>query len=70
MTSAAESPAAQTEARLAVGPMEDSTGTGTVIRPDTVRAYAAAAGLDRVEVLPIEHDFRRFYRLVPTQKEE
>jgi redox-sensitive bicupin YhaK (pirin superfamily) len=44
---------------------QDSAGTGTVIRPDTVRSYAAAAGFSHVEVLPIEHDFWRFYRLVP-----
>jgi SAM-dependent methyltransferase len=51
---------------LAVGLLDDdSAGTGTVMRPDTVRAYAAEAGFDRVEVLPIEHDFWRFYRLVP-----
>jgi SAM-dependent methyltransferase len=51
---------------LAVGLMdEDSAGTGTVMRPDTVRAYAAKAGFGRVDVLPIEHDFWRFYRLVP-----
>jgi 2-polyprenyl-3-methyl-5-hydroxy-6-metoxy-1,4-benzoquinol methylase len=49
---------------LAVGMLdEDSAGTGTVIRPDTVRAYAAEAGFGRVDVLPIEHDFLRFYRL-------
>ena len=29
------------------------------------RAYASEAGFGRVEVLPIEHDFWRFYRLVP-----
>jgi SAM-dependent methyltransferase len=51
---------------LTVGMLdEDSAGTGTVIRPDTVRAYAAEAGFDRVDVLPIEHAFWRFYRLVP-----
>ena len=51
---------------LAVGRIdEDSVGTGTVMRPDTVRAYAAEAGFGRVDVLPIEHDFWRFYRLVP-----
>jgi SAM-dependent methyltransferase len=49
---------------LAVGNLdEDSAGTGTVIRPDTVRAYATEAGFARVDVLPIEHDFWRFYRL-------
>jgi SAM-dependent methyltransferase len=51
---------------LAVGSLDkDSAGTGTVIRPDTVRAYAAEAGFARVDVLPIEHDFWRFYRLTP-----
>jgi hypothetical protein len=51
---------------LAVGNLdEDSAGTGTVIRPDTVRAYAAEAGFARVDVVPIEHDFFRFYRLMP-----
>jgi SAM-dependent methyltransferase len=51
---------------LAVGNLdEDSAATGTVIRPDTVRAYATEAGFGRVEVLPIEHDFWRFYRLTP-----
>jgi SAM-dependent methyltransferase len=51
---------------LAVGLLDDdSAGTGTVMRPDTVRAYAAEAGFGRVDVLPIEHDFWRFYRLVP-----
>jgi SAM-dependent methyltransferase len=50
---------------LAVGMTHaDSAGTGTVIRPDTVRAYATKAGFGDVEVLPIEHDFWRFYRLV------
>jgi 2-polyprenyl-3-methyl-5-hydroxy-6-metoxy-1,4-benzoquinol methylase len=44
---------------------EDSAGTGTVIRPDTVLAYATEAGFGRVDVLPIEHDFWRFYRVVP-----
>jgi len=51
---------------LAVGLLdEDSAGTGTVIRPDTVRSYATDAGFGRVDVLPIEHEFWRFYRLVP-----
>jgi SAM-dependent methyltransferase len=51
---------------LTVGMLDDdSAGTGTVIRPDTVRAYAAEAGFGRVDVLPNEHDFWRFYRLVP-----
>jgi SAM-dependent methyltransferase len=51
---------------LAVGMLDDdSAGTGTAIRADTVRGYAAAAGFSAVEVLPIEHDFWRFYRLEP-----
>jgi SAM-dependent methyltransferase len=41
----------------------DSVGTGTVMRPDTLRRYAAAAGFARVEVLPVEDAFFRFYRL-------
>ena len=40
-----------------------SVGTGTVMRADTLRGYAAEAGFAEVEVLPIEHDFFRFYRL-------
>jgi 2-polyprenyl-3-methyl-5-hydroxy-6-metoxy-1,4-benzoquinol methylase len=50
---------------LAVGMDESpSAGTGTVIRPDTLAAYATAAGFQRVDTLPIENDFWRFYRLV------
>jgi hypothetical protein len=40
-----------------------SAGTGTVMRADTVRRYATEAGFTEVEVLPIEHDFFRLYRL-------
>jgi SAM-dependent methyltransferase len=42
-----------------------SAGTGTVIRPETVRRYANEAGLGSVTVLPVEHEFWRFYRLDP-----
>ena len=38
-------------------------GTGTVMRPETLRRYATDAGFSGVEILPIEHDFWRFYRL-------
>ncbi|NGO14473.1 methyltransferase domain-containing protein [Streptomyces sp. HC44] len=38
---------------------------GTVLRPDTVRAYAREAGYGSVEVLDVEHDLWRFYRLSP-----
>jgi SAM-dependent methyltransferase len=44
---------------------DDPAGTGTVMRADTVRRYAGEAGFSEVEVLPIESDFYRFYRLVP-----
>lgn len=51
---------------LAVAMVEpDAVGTGTAIRPDTVRRYAREAGFSAVTVLPIEHDFWRFYRLDP-----
>ena len=51
---------------LTVGMLDrDSAGTGTVIRSNTVRTYADRAGFGRTEVLGIEHDFFRFYRLVP-----
>ncbi|MBI1357636.1 MAG: methyltransferase domain-containing protein [Acidobacteria bacterium] len=38
-------------------------GTGTCMRPDTLREYALEAGFDSVEILPIESLFFRFYRL-------
>ncbi len=41
-----------------------SAGTGTVMRTDTLRRYATEAGFADVEVLPIEHEVFRFYRLV------
>lgn len=40
-----------------------SAETGTVMRVGTLRNYARKAGFRRVEVLPIEHPFFRFYRL-------
>jgi 2-polyprenyl-3-methyl-5-hydroxy-6-metoxy-1,4-benzoquinol methylase len=42
---------------------QPSAGTGTVMRPDTVRRYASEAGFADVTVLPIEHEMFRFYRL-------
>jgi cyclopropane fatty-acyl-phospholipid synthase-like methyltransferase len=42
---------------------EGSVATGTVMRPDTLRAYAREAGFGTVEILSIENDFLRFYRL-------
>ena len=51
---------------LPVGMAESpSAGTGTVMRPPTLRRYAAEAGFRAVEILPIDNDFWRFYRLVP-----
>jgi 2-polyprenyl-3-methyl-5-hydroxy-6-metoxy-1,4-benzoquinol methylase len=44
---------------------ENAAGTGTVMRADTVRRYANEAGFREVDVLPIESDFYRFYRLLP-----
>ncbi|HSK15694.1 MAG TPA: class I SAM-dependent methyltransferase [Gaiellaceae bacterium] len=41
-----------------------SAGTGTVMRADTLRGYAREAGFADVEVLPIEHEVFRLYRLV------
>jgi 2-polyprenyl-3-methyl-5-hydroxy-6-metoxy-1,4-benzoquinol methylase len=50
---------------LPVGMAEQpSVGTGTVMRPATLRRYASEAGFSGVEVLPIKHDIWRFYRLV------
>jgi SAM-dependent methyltransferase len=43
----------------------DSVGTGTVMRPATLDAYAREAGFTSTEILPIEADLWRFYRLHP-----
>jgi 2-polyprenyl-3-methyl-5-hydroxy-6-metoxy-1,4-benzoquinol methylase len=40
-----------------------SAATGTVMRRATFEAYAKQAGFDGVSILPLEHDFLRFYRL-------
>jgi hypothetical protein len=44
---------------------EPSAETGTVMRPRVLRRYAEEAGFKRVEILPIESFFFRFYRLFP-----
>jgi SAM-dependent methyltransferase len=44
---------------------KDPAGTGTVMRPDTVRRYATEAGFASAAVLPIEDKFWRFYLLTP-----
>jgi 2-polyprenyl-3-methyl-5-hydroxy-6-metoxy-1,4-benzoquinol methylase len=43
---------------------QPSAATGTVMRPSLLREYAQQAGFADIEVLPIENDFFRFYRLV------
>ncbi len=42
-----------------------SAGTGTVMRPDTLRRYAEAAGFRATEIMDLEHEMLRFYRLTP-----
>jgi 2-polyprenyl-3-methyl-5-hydroxy-6-metoxy-1,4-benzoquinol methylase len=42
---------------------DPTAATGTVMRRSTFEGYAKEAGFASVEVLPIEHDFLRFYRL-------
>lgn len=44
---------------------QPTAATGTVFRPDTLRRYASEAGFSRVDVLPVQHDFFRLYRLYP-----
>jgi SAM-dependent methyltransferase len=44
---------------------QPSAALGTAMRADTVRALAAEAGFSRVEVLPVDNDFFRLYRLNP-----
>lgn len=49
---------------LPVGRVErPSAETGTAMRESTFRRYVAEAGFGDVQVVPIEHDFWRFYRL-------
>jgi 2-polyprenyl-3-methyl-5-hydroxy-6-metoxy-1,4-benzoquinol methylase len=50
---------------LPVGMAEQpSAATGTVMRPATLRHYATEAGFSGVEILPIDNELWRFYRLV------
>jgi SAM-dependent methyltransferase len=44
---------------------EGAAGTGTVMRASTVKRYAEQASLSGFEVLSIENDFYRFYKLTP-----
>jgi 2-polyprenyl-3-methyl-5-hydroxy-6-metoxy-1,4-benzoquinol methylase len=43
----------------------ETAATGAVLRSGTLRRYAEEAGFRRVEILPIETEFWRFYRLWP-----
>lgn len=43
---------------------QHSAGTGTIMRPSILREYARQAGFHDVEILPMEADVWRFYRLV------
>jgi SAM-dependent methyltransferase len=44
---------------------QPSAALGTVMRAGTVRALAAKAGFAHVDVLPVDNDFFRLYRLHP-----
>src|SRR3712207_4337411 len=44
---------------------QPSAALGTVLRADTLRALAEEAGFSAIEVLPVENDLFRFYRLRP-----
>jgi len=48
---------------LAVSLQHEGAGTGTVIRADTLRQYATAAGFSSVEILEVEHPQFVLYRL-------
>jgi SAM-dependent methyltransferase len=43
----------------------ETAATGAVMRPSTLRGYALEAGFRDVEILPIDTDYWRFYRLIP-----
>ena len=47
-----------------------SAATAPAMRPDTLRRYAEEAGFAGVQVLPIENDLWRFYRLeIPANRD-
>jgi 2-polyprenyl-3-methyl-5-hydroxy-6-metoxy-1,4-benzoquinol methylase len=48
---------------LAVSMQDGGVGTGTVLRTDTLRQYAASAGFSSVDVLDVDHPQFRLYRL-------
>jgi 2-polyprenyl-3-methyl-5-hydroxy-6-metoxy-1,4-benzoquinol methylase len=42
-----------------------TAATGAVMRPSVLRRYATEAGFRDVQILPIQTDYWRFYRLIP-----
>lgn len=48
---------------LAVSMQSGGAGTGTVMRADILRGYAAAAGFSTVDILDVEHPQFRLYQL-------
>ena len=42
---------------------QPSVATGTVMRPASLRGYAREAGFRDIEILPLEHEIFRFYRM-------
>lgn len=48
---------------LAVSMQQGGAGTGTVMRTDTLRAYATQAGFSKVDVLDVDHPQFRLYQL-------
>ena len=44
---------------------QPSAALGTVMRSDTVHRLADRAGYTRVDVLPVDNEFFRLYRLDP-----
>ena len=42
-----------------------TAATGAVMRPATLRRYAAEAGFRDLEILPVKAEMLRFYRLTP-----
>ena len=42
-----------------------TSATGAVMRPATLGRYAREAGFSRMEVLPLQTETWRFYRLLP-----
>lgn len=48
---------------LAVSMQNGGAGTGTVIRPDTVRSYALEAGFQTIDILDVDHPQFVLYRL-------